>query len=559
MSDECESHNDSTHRRGLWRIGIIAVASALWMAYRSGGRPSRIRYPCQQAALANIQALQVALLASIPSLASIASTMRSLRTPAILTLLVVGSAVVTTDSFVVTPNYSFTSEDYDVRVPITIAPITSASPESASDIFVVQNSTRAEGSTDDAVSTLFEMMSGQDLHFYQTESNEDGLIASDDVVLLKVNGQWSYRGGTNTDLLRSVIRMIIDHPDGFTGEIVVADNGQGLGSMDRYYANSFYRNISFQEAVDTFDSHNISTILWDDFRDMEVEDFDQGDYAAGYVLSDEWNPETEIYVSYPKFTTAYGTYVSFMKGIWDDSTGFNHDRLKVINMPVLKTHFRYGVTGCVKHYMGVPKGEILEGTTPHEHFSIALGGMATLMVETRAPVLNILDAIWVNARPTESSTNAGPSTSYGTASWTDIITASTDPVGLDYWASKNILIPTAQHLDYTVYNSIDPDYEPTSTGIMDESFHNYLERSMLILRNAGFQVTMNQSEMNVFVEALADVFIPTTTTTTTTATDTTTTTTDDFPQPLVTTVVISVAAVAVLIFMGLVRRKSDAP
>jgi hypothetical protein len=330
--------------------------------------------------------------------------------------------------------------------------------------------------------------------------------------------------------------------------------------MNRHYVNSFYRNVSFQEVADSFVSYNISTILWDDLRSTEVEDFDQGDYTNGYVLSDEWNPETEIYVSYPKFTTPYGSHVSFMKGIWNDTTGFDSERLKIINMPVLKTHFRYGVTACVKHYMGVPKGEILEGTIPHEHFSIALGGMATLMVETRAPVLNILDAIWVNARPTESSASAGPSTSYGTASWTDIITASIDPVGLDYWASKNILIPTAEYLNYTVYNSIDPDYEPTSTGVMDESFHNYLARSMQILSNTGFQVTMNQSEMNVFVEALADVIIPSTTTTTdTTATTTTTTTDDEFPLTLVTTVVLSIAAVAVLITIGLFRRRSRAP
>jgi hypothetical protein len=275
------------------------------------------------------------------------------------------------------------------------------------------------------------------------------------------------------------------------------------------------------------------------------------------VLSSNWNSETSIYVSYPKFTTPYGTHISFKNGVWDSSTGFDSDKLKIINMPILKTHFRYGVTACVKHYMGVPKGEILLGDIPHEHFSIARGGMATLMVETRAPVLNILDAIWVNARPTESSASAGPGTSYGTASWTDMITASVDPVGLDYWASKNILVPTAEYLNYSVYNSIDPDYEPTSTGIMDESFHNYLERSMQVLINAGFQATMNQSEMNVFVAALGDVITTTTGTTTATTTTTTTSTTDDSPLPLSTMVMIPVAAVAVLIVVALLRKRSN--
>jgi hypothetical protein len=39
---------------------------------------------------------------------------------------------------------------------------------------------------------------------------------------------------------------------------------------------------------------------------------------------------------------------------------------------------------------------------------------------------------------------------------------------------------------------------------MDESFCNYLHRSEEVLRDAGFQVTSNTSEMNVFVSELSD-------------------------------------------------------
>jgi hypothetical protein len=59
----------------------------------------------------------------------------------------------------------------------------------------------------------------------------DGLIAADDLVLIKVNCQWGERGGTNTDLVRGLVRKIIEHPDGFRGEIVVVDNGQGRGLL----------------------------------------------------------------------------------------------------------------------------------------------------------------------------------------------------------------------------------------------------------------------------------------------------------------------------------------
>jgi len=128
------------------------------------------------------------------------------------------------------------------------------------------------------------------------------------------------------------------------------------------------------------------------------------------------------------------------------------------------------------------------------------------MAETRPPILNILDMIWINANPLESSAMRGPWGNYGYTTFTDIIGASQDPVALDYWASKNVLMATAM-LNYEAYSSLDPDYAPISpqyTGPdpMDESFHNYLRRSKDVLVDAGLQATMNQTEMNVFVTVL---------------------------------------------------------
>ncbi|MFX1467950.1 MAG: DUF362 domain-containing protein [Promethearchaeota archaeon] len=398
------------------------------------------------------------------------------------------------------------------RVLLTLSPQSSLA-SNPSNLFFVQNASGKKGNMDRAVSALIELMGTQDLYFYKNASLSSGLIGSNDVVILKVNGQWPYNGGTNTDLVKSIINEIVDHPDGFTGEIIIADNGQGRGSMDRAQTNSYYHDQSFLDVAEMFDAYHVSTFLWDALRSNTVDDYDDGDFSNGYVRNSTWNSDTEIYVSYPKFMTKYGTYISFKKGVWDNTTGFDSDRLKVINMPVLKSHFRYGVTGCIKHYMGVPQGfraPMIHPTIPHEHFSIAQGGMATLMIETRAPILNILDMIWINANPLESSIMRGPYGNYEYTSFTDIIGASQDPVALDYWVSKNILIPTAM-LDYDSYSSLDPDYEPLSppyvvgSESMDESFHNYLRRTKDVLLDAGLQVTMNQTEMNVFVTALEGI------------------------------------------------------
>jgi hypothetical protein len=374
---------------------------------------------------------------------------------------------------------------------------------------------------DAAVSALLDMMESEDCEFYKSSQTPSGMIGSDDVIILKVNGQWASRGGTNTDLVKSVITAIGNHPDEFTGEIIVADNGQGLGNLDFFHANSYYRNQSVTDVVNSFSEFNISTYLWDTLRSSTVDEYSEGDLTDGYVLNSTWDSNTEIFTSYPKFRTIHGTYISFRNGVWDSETGYDSDRLKVINMPVLKSHFRYGVTGCVKNYMGLPKGHIVGSVDPgipHEHFSIALGGLATLMVQTRAPVLNILDMVWVNAHPMESSTRRGPWSEYSSASFTDIIGASQDPVALDYWASKIVLCGTAEYLNYTTYSSLSPDYEPLSeqyygSDPMDESFHNYLERSMNVLVNAGYSATLNETEMNAYVVQLVGTATPGPTTT----------------------------------------------
>jgi len=216
----------------------------------------------------------------------------------------------------------------------------------------------------------------------------------------------------------------------------------------------------------------------------------------GYVVNQTADPDTGIRVSYPKFRTKFGTYVSFKEGIWDPSTKtYDHDRLKVINVPVLKSHGSYGVTASVKHYMGVVSQPLTNA-----HDSVGKGGMGTEMVETRFPVLNILDAIWVNANPKQSP-NTGPATSYAAASNVRVIMASTDPIALDYWAAKYVLVQTAKLKGETNTASLDPD-NPNRVSGLSESFHVWLKKSMEEMLAAGYNVTMNEEYMNVYVAPL---------------------------------------------------------
>jgi uncharacterized protein (DUF362 family) len=117
--------------------------------------------------------------------------------------------------------------------------------------------------------------------------------------------------------------------------------------------------------------------------------------------------------------------------------------------------------------------------------------MGTEMVETRFPALNILDAIWVNAIPSN-----GPRTPYSAATKTGIIAASTDPVALDYWASKHILLQVARIKGYAGTSSMDPDYAASG------SFGRWLRLSMQEIIGGGYKSTVEESRMNVYVVSL---------------------------------------------------------
>ena len=337
--------------------------------------------------------------------------------------------------------------------------------------------------TDDGVNRLIRSMQNSGLDFYS-------LITSDDVIILKINCQWAERGGTNTDLVKSVIQAIVEHPNGFTGEVIVADNGQGQfgtdrrgGSLSWTNANSADRRQSVMDVVRSFQSrrHRVTGVLWDEFTAVQVQEFNEGDTKNGFVVENNIH-STGLEISYPKFVTEYGTYISFKNGIWDvSSNSYLNKKLKVINMPVLKTHGLFQVTGAVKNYMGTPSDRL---TNRRAHNSVGTGGMGTQMAHTRMPVLNLLDMIWIGVE-------RGPGSGYGTAVQINKIAASLDPVALDYWASKNILIPEVMKQPGGRAQSMSPD------GQEPGAFGWWLKLSMNELHKAGIWSTIDESEITV--------------------------------------------------------------
>ncbi|MFX1533891.1 MAG: DUF362 domain-containing protein [Promethearchaeota archaeon] len=476
----------SIHKRERLKNSLLFFAgiNLLWLIFRTGTKPSRIVYPCQRVALDN---LSISLSAFAPLSLTAFFTKIKLFFPktgkiffALLIILVISSGLV----------WKTPSPNQEIQLSLESK---NATGFPASDIYVVNGRTAAH------ISELMSLMSSQGLFLYKssiegTNQGPEGLIARNDVVLLKINSQWSERGGSNTDVLKELIQVIVDHPDGFIGEIVVADNGQGWGSMGWSLGNAENYEQSTQDVVNMFSSiYNVSAYDWQPIRNIKVDEYSEGDMTSGYILYDTADPETGIKVSYPKFETEYGTHISFKHGIWNGTE--YEKRLKVINMPVLKSHLIYGVTASLKNYMGV-QSEVVNGGLANGHSCVKTGGMGTLMVETGLPTLNIIDAIYVNANPYPSS-STGPSTDYAEATRVNMLIAGLDPVALDYWAAKQVLIPTAKLIGYTDTHTLDPDN--TERSGLTEAFGVWLNLTKNELIREGYDVTSSENRMNVYV------------------------------------------------------------
>jgi hypothetical protein len=313
--------------------------------------------------------------------------------------------------------------------------------------------------------TLLTLLADSGIHLYSTDATPpprwggpSGLIASDDVVLIKVNCQWKCRGTTNTDLVRGLIHRILEHPDGFTGEVVIIENGQGRGGFDGMAGGGNYdawpevaNNVCVnaeQETVLTIDylvntvfaGQRVSSFLLDNIRSTFIS---TGDHTTnGYRTTSD--------VSYPCITSAGGNRIELLEGVWENGA-YDQSKLKLINVPVLKDHDGTGITGVLKHVYGILS--MSDGSSGIRHYSQSGTQCGKMWSLVRTPDLNILDCIWVSF---ESLTGYPPDTTCRT----NTLLAGIDPVALDYYAAKHVMLP----LGGAIASEHNPD---SSSGLMN--------------------------------------------------------------------------------------------
>lgn len=340
------------------------------------------------------------------------------------------------------------------------------------------------GNQHEGLDALLDIMGNHGLKLHRTDDDTNiggkgGLIDKSDVVLIKVNAQWKYRGCTNSDVIRGLIHRILEHPDGFDGEIVLFENGQGGGSMDcdtmwggRYpdtgvHANAEDETHSFSYLVDkVFADSRVSLYLLDPIRETFIQKEDHS--TDGY--------RSLANVSYPCFTSTKGNRIELKEGVWN---GTSYDEnLKLINVPVLKHHDGCGVTGALKNFYGVLT--MSDGIHRERHYSKLGQHCGEMIANVIEPVVNILDCIWVT-----QIRWAGYPPNYTTR--LDQLLASVDPVALDYWAAKHLLYPIDNN----------EEHHPDKFPILRE--HLIQARDVINSEGGirGHKVTLDEHDINI--------------------------------------------------------------
>lgn len=460
-----------------WAFRVTGLGSLVWLLLRSGTRPRRLAYPCQRAALVSSLGF-VGYLLSLLGTVRLYHRLKQRITPAgvfffALVLLITSGLQ---SSSAVLPAAA--------RASLTLPAWTSSS--AVSDVFVVPNvpvpQCSLDGGTlpstppcnnadyalhDDGVDALVNLMESKGTYFYQTAAHPDGIVGANDIVVIKVNNQWGHMGyddgigrlATNNDVLKGLIWRVLQHPEGFSGEVVVAENNQDSGSTwNTIPANAQDPNQSFQDVVATFQSlgYPVSLSNWSNLNDDLISGgsigdsgYPTGEYANGnmndaYILLEDPAGTGTDELSYPKFQTANGNRVSMRYGVWNGSS-YDSDRLTFINLPVLKRHGMAGATIAWKNLIGFVSTfnhdsrygswdemhDFYWGYTDGTNRNYGLLGRNIALI--RAPDLHLVDAIWVGYEDNYD----------GDAIRQDVLLASTDPFAVDWYTSEYVLRPLA--------------------------------------------------------------------------------------------------------------------
>lgn len=475
-----QSHTKHLKIRRWW-YWIVGFMAFLWVLLRSGTNPKRLSYPCQRAAMPVAANWLLAVIAFFGGGLLLRRFMKFCGAA----ILIVGIIWLTGALPEFTRpevNSIMSLPIWEVDDPISTVFVMDSIPPTTGSLAAGDTTVPDEYLSDPAIDTLFMMMETQDIFLHETATQPSGIVGADNIVIIKGNFQWNSRNTTSTDRVKGLIWQILKHPDGFSGEIIVCDNTQDIGTgINEDDNNSEDTDQSILDVVSTFyaKGYPVYCLDWKSIWNTVASEYSDGDYDDGYVY------ENSTKISYPKFRSPSNDYyISLRYGIWDSvSAVYDSSRLCIIDFPVLKAHGMAGATIAVKNWIGVlttaDRDARYGGWNPM-HYTYFFGTYALVarVMAVTFPKLTIVDAAW--------TTTQGPSN----LNWlvnTKMLVASTDPVAPSWYAAKFILTPIARYP-----NDTDPD-------LPGSDYNTHLGRWTIFLADsAGFRCTKDSSKISVY-------------------------------------------------------------
>jgi hypothetical protein len=326
------------------------------------------------------------------------------------------------------------------------------------------------------------------------------LVGADDVVVVKVSAQWWNIGMTNVASVKRVLERLLAR-EGFRGEIVVIENthfrladGSGLsrawtrpsernvdvpgwnkmGDLIPHFAG---KPVSFVGLVDGGESALAGEGWHDPGREHGVYGGDgRGPIAAGedrdgyfwdfervFRMKRSWVDYAQTPLTWPRFTSpGSGLVVDLKDGVLtrkDGRLAKADKKLVFWNLTTANEHSSTGLTCCCKSAMGlVDMSAGRRGTDPRvrDYQSVhyfgepgaswrMAGPLAYFAREVRTPDLYITCAEYTGVTPAGGLPGADPDLRIeaGSAMHTRTVVAGTDPVAIDAWVARNLLMPHA--------------------------------------------------------------------------------------------------------------------
>ena len=360
------------------------------------------------------------------------------------------------------------------------------------------------------------------------------VIGTYDVVVIKPNVQWWNQGSPNLSSLKAFVDMVMERPGGFKGEVVIAENcHRGISpetSASSGWAEQFDWNSDIPDVKNMNDlsillkkryDKRFSTVHWIDVEDGSKHIFSPSD-GSGYVYCDGLSKVPMItcdnggkgdnyratIMSYPVFSTDSGTIIDFKHGVWKRGA-YTDQPLRFINFAALNHHSIYcGATSAIKNYMGVT--DLSGGPDPFKNGRLTgdyynfhsfpfnkwasgpvpgmLGKEIGVFLKTiRKADLNIVTAEWIGL----SSRTEHP------LSHTQAVLACTDPVALDYHATKYILYPNSRLDIHNPDNKNGPLHQ--YLGRCAEEYGGFFDEGNVEVRSYNFKTNSLQGDSELVV------------------------------------------------------------